>query len=51
MDVLKQKYPQVLDVFLEGALDDAGGSVIEAMELLRIHIGDPIEGHILLPER
>lgn len=44
MDVLKRKYPQVLDIFLEGALEDADGDVLEALELLRINLGDPIEG-------
>ena len=44
MDILKSKYPEVFPFFLEGALEDAEGDVLEALELLRINLGDPTEG-------
>lgn len=42
MDVLHQAYPHVPDVFLELALSDADGDVIDALESMLINVGDPL---------
>lgn len=44
MDVLRQVYPEVEDVFLESALYDAHNNVVIALELLRNDIGEPNDG-------
>lgn len=44
MDVLRQVYPKVEDVFLESALYDGHNDVVIALELLRNDIGEPNDG-------
>jgi hypothetical protein len=41
MEVLQQAYPNILEGFLESALNDAGWDVIDALESLRLSLGTP----------
>jgi len=44
MDSLRKEYPEIPEVFLEHALDEANGDGVYASALLRLHIGNQENG-------
>ena len=41
MDCLRQAYPHAPEATLQEALDDADGDVIDALDELRVKVGEP----------